>query len=188
MKKQAISYMPHEDDEKIDYIDVRMVPRFKTSELSGDEWRVSAVVRFGYKGHVIYERTFGDMTSAVASLPHLLLTFREEAGSPTTQPSHHPCDQVGCSEPATILYRMKAIYDHRGHRDELSSPYHRGFCVRHSTRGDCGLDDADENYEVIGSRDSLRPPSSEDKRPSIFGGIIHVGGLEDDKKRISDGR
>ena len=166
----------HADDEGIDRIEISVVPRYKTSDLSGDEWRVSAKIVFGYKGHVIYERTFAKVEWAVAALPYLLMTFRDEEGQPTTKPAQHPCDQPGCWEPATVSYRMKATWDDLGHKSEIPKGfgYTRAFCERHSTRGDCGLDDADANYEVVGSADSVKAPPTSDIRPSVFGGIIDL--------------
>ena len=43
----------HHDDEWYDEIRVTTVPRFKTSGLSGDEWRRSAKVTFLRKGIVL---------------------------------------------------------------------------------------------------------------------------------------
>ena len=173
-----MSYIRHHDDEGIDIIQIKVVPRYKTSGLSGDEWRVSAKIVFGYKGHIIYEKSFGRVEWAVAALPYLLMTYREEMGSPTTKPAVHPCDQPGCQEPATITYRMKATYDNLGHKSEAkmldNRQYLRAFCERHSTRGDCGLEDSDDNYEVIGSKDSLKPPRLDDESPSAFGGVIDL--------------
>ena len=171
-------FLRHQDDERGDYIVIFPMPRYKSSGLSGDEWRVSAKVHFGYKGHIIYERSFGKMEWAVNALPYLLMTFREEPGTSTTKPEYHPCDQVGCKEPASVFYRMKATYDDLGHRSEIltldKEGYLRGFCSRHSTRGDCGLDDADENYELVGSADDIQPPPAGDIKHSAFGGFINL--------------
>lgn len=169
-------FIRHRDDEGVDFVEVRIQPRYKTSELSGDEWRVSAVVRFGYKGHVVYERSFGKVEWAVAALPYLLMTWHEGRGRASTEPKGHPCDQFGCWETATVFYRMKATYDALGHKEAIPEghEYQRGFCSRHSTRGDCGLDDADDNYELIGSADSLQAPRPEDVRPALFGGVIDL--------------
>ena len=52
----------------------------------------------------------------------------------------------GYAEPATIKYQKIADYARDGHRSEPHRPSFRCFCDRHSTRGDCGLDDADSNY------------------------------------------
>lgn len=38
-------YRRHHDDEVIDRVSIDCVPRFKVSGLSGDEWRVSYVLR-----------------------------------------------------------------------------------------------------------------------------------------------
>ena len=80
-----------------------------------------------------------------------------------------------------MFYARKARYDHLGHTDEIAknldgtpNQLTRGFCSRHSTRGECGLEDADDNYELLGSADEVQQPRSEDIKPSIFGGIIEL--------------
>lgn len=63
------------------------------------------------------------------------------------------CFQPGCDAPGTFLYRrLHAFYP-----DGLPQPAdagvveYRRFCDAHSTRGDCGIDDCDSNYEPIAS-------------------------------------
>jgi hypothetical protein len=85
------------------------------------------------------------------------------------------CDQEGCSEPATIWYRMKNLFCACGVSKEAKhsisdSKLWVQFCERHSTRGDCGLEDADDNYELI--KGSPISPREEDCTKSIFGGIV----------------
>lgn len=61
------------------------------------------------------------------------------------------CAQPGCENPWTVLMHPIRRHDRRG--NELVRPYSddevRGFCDRHRHRGDCGLDDADDNYTII---------------------------------------
>lgn len=47
-----------DDDEFYDEIRITTVPRFKTSELSGDEWRVSTHVVVLRKGRVVAEKSW----------------------------------------------------------------------------------------------------------------------------------
>ena len=62
------------------------------------------------------------------------------------------CDQEGCSNLATVTYRLKREYS----RDNpyewnrvISGDRLRAFCDKHKTRGDSGFDDSDQNYEVF---------------------------------------
>ena len=45
-------FKPIADDEGPDRITIDPVPRYKTSGLSGDEWRMSYVVRFYRRGRL----------------------------------------------------------------------------------------------------------------------------------------
>ena len=142
----------HPDDEYIDEISIQTVPRYKTSGLSGDEWRVSARVQFKRKGLVISEKMVSSIEAAASYLPWGLLTFRDEAQDPNwlnREESRGLCLQPGCSELATIIYQLKFKYCHEGHKSDPHRPAFRRFCARHARRGDCGLEDADENYTLI---------------------------------------
>lgn len=77
----------HHDDEYIDEITIRsgdtklvhlyLVPRFKTSGLSGDEWRISSKLEiFNYDGYgILYERNFSNLRYAKEFLPHFVYTY-----------------------------------------------------------------------------------------------------------------
>ena len=52
-------------------------PQFKTSDLSGKEWRTPAVVQLVRKGNVLYERGVRDINDAVIWLPWGLMTVGE---------------------------------------------------------------------------------------------------------------
>ncbi len=43
------------DFESFDEIRLKVVPRYKTSGLSGDEWRTGVLIEFMFKGQVIEE-------------------------------------------------------------------------------------------------------------------------------------
>lgn len=154
------------DAQAFDEIRITTVPRYKTSGLSGDEWRISARVQFMRKGEVLHEEhRFKDVETAVNFLPYFMVKSAEE--SPKTyyagvyrEDGVAFCDQEGCSEPATVVYRQKQDHCYKcGHgRDPVrgrlgkKSPGGgrvRMFCARHSRRGDCGIDDADANYELV---------------------------------------
>jgi len=143
----------HHDDESYDEIRIRVIPRFKTSGMSGDEWRVSAVTEFLRKGEVIYTETTGKMEWAAAKLPGLFLVVGERLPAELFRVGDDKCAQPGCSEPFVSEYRLKSRGCSRcGGRDD--SPYpgwdqRIRFCQKHLHRGDSDLTDNDENYEVV---------------------------------------
>ncbi len=174
----------HRDFEFVDEITIKMVPRYKTSGMSGDEWRVASRVELMFKGQVVGSRSFGDMESAAKLLSWVLMSPEEspeEGESLSTKVIRREkgrCDQVGCEDPATSVYLKKRTYSRDGVMSEsaLEPEYkrrYRHFCQRHATRGDCGLDDADDNYILLaGPGQSGAHPS--DESPSVFGGILHL--------------
>lgn len=136
------------DAQAFDAITIETMPRWKESELSGDEWRISALVKFWRKGQMVHSKGCRNVETACA----LLAAFHAEAcddGKGFFAGEREVCDQEGCAAPATTTYRMKAGYCHAGHKEELTSSTVRKFCNQHKGRGDCGLDDADANYEVV---------------------------------------
>lgn len=145
-------YPRHHDDEIIDEIRIITVPRFKESELSGDEWRTSARIEFRRKGKVLHTESLTAMKYAVQFLPYLFVRCQEDGHFDTDKEDKNCCFQPGCSEQAIVEYRMKTRYCNRcGKEQGIMTGYeeHRRFCNEHSERGDCGLDDADDNYEEI---------------------------------------
>ena len=129
-----------------DEVHIVTVPRFKESDLSGDEWRISATVKLMRKGRVIVEKNYRDVATACA---YLVAAHGEacDGGHAMYGGEENFCDQEGCSEQATVTYQKKAQYCNAGHCTEPTHITVRKFCDRHKHRGDCGLDDADANYE-----------------------------------------
>ncbi|MBL0320534.1 MAG: hypothetical protein IPP74_14760 [Alphaproteobacteria bacterium] len=150
--KDTVFQRRHRDDEHYDEIKIRMVPRWKSSEMSGDEWRVSAVVEFYRKGHLVFERGFGRMSAAVAAIPWFFLAAGENG---ETKPipkalENSLCQQVGCGNTATIRYRLKKEYSRDGSfKKDPTFQLVTQFCDKHKRRGDCGMEDSDMNYEEI---------------------------------------
>jgi len=68
MSDGIVSYKALEDDEGIDHIELTVVPRYKTSGMSGDEWRVSTEVKFFRKGVLLWGRSFSRLEWAIAFL------------------------------------------------------------------------------------------------------------------------
>lgn len=155
--KDWVHYKRHRDDEFFDRIEIEIVPRYKTSDLSGDEWRVSAVARYLSKGVVVIERGYGKLEHAVAHAPWLMKTafedgdYDQEKFEKLLDDLHDGkiCLQPGCAAPAVKVYQLLAEYSNEGFksvREDGSFTLLRAFCDKHAVRGDCGLEDADANY------------------------------------------
>lgn len=103
-------YFRPRDDEGVDRIELKVVDRFKTSELSGDEWRYSVAICFYRKGTLVYEKRYGKMEWAVAALPYELMVLPEKVDIPLWGLDDKVCNQYGCSEPVVVVYRLKELY------------------------------------------------------------------------------
>ena len=170
-----VTYKRHHDDEIADSVSIECVPRFKTSGLSGDEWRVSYRVQIRRKGTVLFDRCYTSLDAAVTHLPWILKTmfeggcdgFNEGAWSRRIEADNSTCHQVGCAEPATVVYRLKQRFAENGDGPlpPSSVEYRAAFCARHSERGDCGREDADDNYDLISG--VPHEARAEDERPSL---------------------
>ena len=156
MAEQIMHHVDHPEDERFDEIHIRCVERWKESELSGDEWRFSYIAEVKRKGETIITVGANRMSWLLEGLSWRITiagednNFDHEAWKRTTG----LCDQPGCKEPATIAYRRKARYTKFG--DKLDDTHYKGndfrtFCDNHKNRGDCDMDDAMHNYEVIGA-------------------------------------
>jgi hypothetical protein len=168
-------FRPRLDDDKfIDAITIETVPRFKTSGMSGDEWRTSVLCIAYRKGRRIKERTVGD----IAYAQQMMATndwWTDDEAIPEPRMAEDLCDQPGCAEPWTVLYRrVKEGCGRCGSRRDAyeGTDYAQAFCERHAHRGDSSLSDSDDNYEpVIGAHPSEQVPRPEDESPSVFGNI-----------------
>lgn len=152
------NYVRHEDDRFIDAVTIDTSPRWKESELSGDEWRFSAHVRFWRKGVEVAFKSFRDIPTAAAWLAFGAMTVMEDL--PLDQyrlvesATERLCANPGCSNAGTITYRILKDWCVGGGNCGQEKPtYGREefirFCERHKHRGDCGLKDADVNYELV---------------------------------------
>jgi len=153
------SYVRHEDDEWIDEVRIVTAPRWKESELSGDEWRFSSRIELYRKGVLLARSGSGRMRHAVAMLPSLLAGWgggTHIGGAFEEEPDRGQefwnafCFNPGCAEPATLEFRREHHYCTEGEaHDRDWRVEHIRFCERHKRRGDCGLNDADRNYTVV---------------------------------------
>lgn len=134
------------DAQAFDEIRVRTVPRYKQSGLSGDEWRISAVIEFCRNGKVVHTAH----SSSIEYAAYLMAAHHIEAcesGRGYFAGEDDACDQEGCTAKATIKAVKKFDYCRDGHKSERPSNQYRLFCDRHSTRGDSSFDDRDDNYD-----------------------------------------
>lgn len=237
-KKDKWPLRRHRDDWYWDRVEVNagdvallatIVPRYKTSGLSGDEWRVLArlqVACAGYsrfvlergfsgmrtlaehsavflwrecrtllgirdatltalrKGVVLTERKFPTFGEAALGIGWHIVTANE---GEKNVPWHHlsdeeeraHCQQVGCSDPPINVYRLKKILYGDHPPDTFYAPKYDfegqyvWYCARHTTRGDCGFEDADKNLELVQGPGTASPLDS-DESPSAFGGIVEI--------------
>lgn len=141
-------------DKWVDAVTIDTVPRYKTSGLSGDEWwRFSFWVRLWRKGYVVGQESFGSMEYASAWLTTMLM---QAAPASLPWPKDAPgqpygdgyfCDNLGCSNVATWRALMKIEACREGHKTECSyAVKFRVFCDDHKRRGDCSIEDSDDNY------------------------------------------
>jgi len=139
------------DAQAFDEIRIVTVPRFKQSELSGDEWRISAEIQFYRKGKLI----FTDGCSNIKNACYLVGSIHMKACDNALgyfAGEDNICDQEGCCLPSTVTYRVKKEFS-KSNPHEWNKPYEdltiRKFCDRHKRRGDSSCDDCDANYEQI---------------------------------------
>lgn len=139
------------DAQAFDEIRIVTVPRYKTSGLSGDEWRISTTTQFYRKGNLVHETTHGSIEYAVRLLDYDFLNACDN-GKGYFAGEGDLCDQEGCAKPATIvLEQTKEGCSRCGEVKEpkWSRPF-RKFCDEHKQRGDSSLDDMDDHYKEIG--------------------------------------
>jgi hypothetical protein len=210
-----------------------IVPRYKTSGLSGDEWRISARLVVKYTGNPVIERSFHRMNDLLKYAPGFIYSERErllQGAEATTLVAkrkridlceltfnsfgdaamgmawhlvtanegtagvkwHHltdeeeraRCQQVGCAEPPVNVYHLKKLLYGDHPPDTFFAPKYDfegqyvWYCARHTTRGDCGFEDADNNLELV-EGDGTSVQRGSDESPSILGGVTEVEMPED---------
>lgn len=142
------------DSQFVDEIRIVTVPRWKESELSGDEWRISARIDFYRKGIVVGSKGARDVETAARFVDWFLVSGLESGKIDVPNTLGDCCDQEGCCKPWTTRLRIKERFDRDGKVKATPKwmegvTEYRAFCDEHKVRGDCGLDDADRNYEPM---------------------------------------
>lgn len=135
-----------------DRITFRIVPRYKMSGLSGDEWRQHVEIEFWFKGEVVHTARARDMEAAFMLAPAAWINAQEPIPDRVIALERERCDQPSCELVATSRYRIKQEYSRSGEKldqDDIYAKHYRQFCERHKTRGDCSREDSDDNYEQI---------------------------------------
>ena len=153
-------YPRHADDDWADEFRIVTIPRWKESELSGDEWRFSCRIDAYRKGVLIAQRSGGhDLQQAaialIGSLGSIGGTHIGEGWEHIAQADgfwEEFCAQPTCTEKATLEFRLLNHYCRDGKPHDYSFEERIRFCDRHKRRGDCGLADADRNYTVVALR------------------------------------
>ena len=136
------------DAQAFDRVEIDTVPRYKTSGLSGDEWRISGRIRLYRKGALIHEAFYRNVETACRFVD-IEQAKAHDDGKAFFAGEGVLCDQEGCAAPATWRHTLKKRFcREQGHPFEPMNGEHRLFCDEHKTRGDCGFEDADSNYIV----------------------------------------
>jgi len=177
----------HREDEGYDSVTLEIVERYKTSGMSGDEWRFSTVVKVWWKGLLIGKRSYWKMENAVRYIDSWMTIDQElmlddtdrKIRWPTEEDRAKYCFQPGCRELAVSTYRIKTEYGPQGEdlaeRDFDLGPKVRRFCKKHLRRGDCDKEDCDDNYEVL---EGPGPGEADFRDANItesgFGGVINI--------------
>lgn len=152
MKRSGRYHKRHRDFEPFDRIELDVVPRYKTSDMSGDEWRTSVRVRFSFKGEVVRETSITSMRYAMLLLAGEWVRAQEPIPNRVIELEKTKCDQPGCPNEAVSTYHLKVEFSDRGEKldpGDSSLLYYRRFCSECRRRGDCSREDSDANYEVV---------------------------------------
>ncbi len=173
---------PPPNQQIFDEVHIVTEPRYKKSKHSGDEWRISSKVTVSYKGRIIEEYYGFDVPRSVDELAKFSKkrSFSEARMKIDTS---ELCDQEGCSEPFTRTYKMKQEACYQCGHKRVAGTWRAGaivrkFCERHAKRGDCGLEDADSNYEQVDGPSASPSTLRSDERKSVFGGVVVVSPKE----------
>jgi hypothetical protein len=197
---ENVTYKRHNDDEWIDEIRILTMPRYKTSGMSGDEWRFSAKVQLLRKGHVLFERSFSKVHYAIDFLPAIQHEYSDmgrggEDVDGNVIDFDRYCFNPGCSADGVVEYELideyVSPYGIKQEKQSWRGSVRRRFCEEHALRGDCALEDADGNYRLIsappGWKGNADLGAAEAESPSGFAGIItNLDELPEALRKIRD--
>lgn len=141
------------DAQGFDEVRIVTCPRYKMSGLSGDEWRISTEIKFYRNGELRHSEFYRDIQTA-CGFAYAEYARACDDGKAYFAGEDEYCDQEGCSAEATHRLDIKTNHcDRCGVAAEHQFPQYRLFCDEHKRRGDCGIDDADRNYEAATAHD-----------------------------------
>lgn len=145
-----VSFDLRPDAQAFDEVRIITVPRYKQSGLSGDEWRIHGEIQLFRKGKLIHTEGYRNVETACGFAFSTYVRACDDGKAYFSGDGEH-CDQEGCSELATVTYRVKKkMCAGPGMCGQEKPDYgriaYRCFCDKHKTRGDAGLDDCDSNY------------------------------------------
>lgn len=140
--------------ETYDEITMGVEERWKTSGLSGDEWRYSVSINFLFKGILIKSEYARDINAAIKLLGWYHIGGKDEfKGIPDAvlEKEKTACDNIGCAADATKWFALRRETSDRGEWLEPSGTMvmYRQFCEKHQHRGNCSREDNDKNYVLI---------------------------------------
>lgn len=135
------------DAQAFDEVRIITIPRYKQSGLSGDEWRISAEVQFWRKGILRHSVGHSNIEKACGCVYFDLMRAIDD-GKAYFAGEGNLCDQEGCLRDASVTYQLKQRFCREGHGTTPTHPTIRKFCDQHKKRGDCALEDADDNYTL----------------------------------------
>lgn len=137
------------DAQGIDEVRIKTAIRWKESELSGDEFRISGRMEFYRNGRLVHSASARNVETACAHVAyHHAVALDEGKGYFAGEEDF--CDQEGCSEKGTTALQLKRGYNRDGSERKLSEDgEYRLFCDKHKHRGDCSLEDSDDNYIIL---------------------------------------
>ena len=136
-----------------DEVRIRIVPRYKTSGMSGDEWRQHAQIDFYFKGEIVHEDGARDVETAIMRLGHIFLDSTCPIPTRVIEIERTKCDQPSCQNDAVARFMINRQTADDGSWLDPSekewTDWYRQFCRVHLRRGDCGREDNDDNYTPL---------------------------------------
>lgn len=168
------------DFESFDRITFEVKPRYKTSGLSGDEWRQHVEVTFWFKGEAVHHVGYRDMQAALMLAPGEWIRAQEPIPERVIELEKDACDQPSCPKKAVGRFKLKRETARQGEWIETPDGFehYRKFCAQHIRRGDSSREDCDENYEPM---DGVGPDSSTnlEESPAVLAPPIIVTGVDE---------
>ena len=179
--KERIYHRRLPEFESFDRIELQVVPRYKTSDMSGDEWRQHVSVKFYFKGELVHETGWNSMRNALMLLSGEWVRAQEPIPSRVIEMEYSGlCDQPSCPNQAEGRFQLKRLTSDSGEYLDMADqrrPYYRQFCKRHMRRGDCSREDADDNYVPL---DGVGPDQSTNITESPSAAVmVHVDSLDE---------